>query len=72
MAVRSSRRCTGGRFLTKGDKQWFGGGADLTPYYPYREDVIHFQGRLALVRPEHLGRRPQPEETGGDKGINSV
>jgi coproporphyrinogen III oxidase len=30
------------RFLTKGDKHWFGGGADLTPYYPYREDVIHF------------------------------
>jgi coproporphyrinogen III oxidase len=30
------------RFLTKGAKQWFGGGADLTPYYPFREDVIHF------------------------------
>lgn len=30
------------RFLTKGDQSWFGGGADLTPYYPYRQDVIHF------------------------------
>jgi coproporphyrinogen III oxidase len=30
------------RFLTKGERRWFGGGADLTPYYPYREDVVHF------------------------------
>ena len=30
------------RYLTKGNKRWFGGGADLTPYYPYQEDVIHF------------------------------
>jgi coproporphyrinogen III oxidase len=30
------------RYLTKGAKWWFGGGADLTPFYPYRQDVIHF------------------------------
>jgi coproporphyrinogen III oxidase len=30
------------RYLTKGGRWWFGGGADLTPYYPYRDDVIHF------------------------------
>jgi coproporphyrinogen III oxidase len=40
------------RFLTKGERQWFGGGIDLTPYYPYREDVIHFHRVLrgACVR----------------------
>ncbi|MBY0459654.1 MAG: oxygen-dependent coproporphyrinogen oxidase, partial [Gemmataceae bacterium] len=30
------------RYLTHGPKAWFGGGGDLTPYYPFREDVIHF------------------------------
>jgi coproporphyrinogen III oxidase len=30
------------RFLTKGTKEWFGGGSDLTPYYPDRQDVAHF------------------------------
>lgn len=30
------------RYLTKGSQSWFGGGADLTPYYPFRADVIHF------------------------------
>jgi coproporphyrinogen III oxidase len=30
------------RHLTKGGAGWFGGGADLTPYYPYREDAVHF------------------------------
>ena len=33
------------RFFTAGDEDpvwWFGGGFDLTPYYPFEEDVIHW------------------------------
>src|SRR5712691_11722359 len=30
------------RYLEKGDAAWFGGGTDLTPYYPYVEDAEHF------------------------------
>lgn len=30
------------RFLTKGGYGWFGGGGDLTPYYPFTNDAIHF------------------------------
>ena len=30
------------RCLRRGSARWFGGGADLTPYYPQREDVVHF------------------------------
>jgi len=41
------------RFLTKGTKQWFGGGADLTPYYPYREDAIHFHRTWKTVCSRH-------------------
>lgn len=41
------------RFLTKGDKQWFGGGADLTPYYPYREDVVHFHSLWKRICTKH-------------------
>jgi coproporphyrinogen III oxidase len=41
------------RFLTHGSKQWFGGGADLTPYYPYRDDVIHFHRTWRKVCRQH-------------------
>jgi len=30
------------RMIGKGDAKWFGGGMDLTPYYPHREDAVHF------------------------------
>jgi coproporphyrinogen III oxidase len=30
------------RFFSAGDAWWFGGGMDLTPYYPFEEDARHF------------------------------
>ena len=35
------------RFFSAGERKpvwWFGGGFDLTPYYPFREDVVHWHG----------------------------
>jgi coproporphyrinogen III oxidase len=34
------------RYLERGSGSWFGGGTDLTPYYPDIEDVIHFHSTL--------------------------
>jgi coproporphyrinogen III oxidase len=41
------------RYLEKGDAGWFGGGADLTPYYPFREDVVHFHRTLKEACDHH-------------------
>jgi coproporphyrinogen III oxidase len=41
------------RYLEKGDKRWFGGGADLTPYYLFREDAAHFHRVLAEACASH-------------------
>lgn len=41
------------RFLTKGDRAWFGGGGDLTPYYPVLEDVVHFHKTWKAVCDRH-------------------
>ncbi len=40
------------RFFLAGSTWWFGGGMDLTPYYPYEEDCAHFHrtNRDALDR----------------------
>ena len=34
------------RYLERGSSGWFGGGSDLTPYYPYVEDAVHFHRTL--------------------------
>jgi coproporphyrinogen III oxidase len=34
------------RYLERGSGGWFGGGSDLTPYYPYLEDAVHFHSTL--------------------------
>jgi coproporphyrinogen III oxidase len=41
------------RLLTHGSRAWFGGGADLTPYYPVLEDVIHFHRTWRAVCDAH-------------------
>jgi len=41
------------RCLAKGDALWFGGGADLTPYYVHREDAVHFHKTLADACDRH-------------------
>ncbi|MDQ2818412.1 MAG: oxygen-dependent coproporphyrinogen oxidase [Candidatus Eremiobacteraeota bacterium] len=41
------------RFLTRGDDAWFGGGADLTPCYPYAEDAVHFHRTWKEVCDRH-------------------
>lgn len=41
------------RCIQKGDITWFGGGADLTPYYLFREDAVHFHTALADACERH-------------------
>lgn len=41
------------RMIHQGDKFWFGGGADLTPYFPYEEDFRYFHGVWKEAAGEH-------------------
>ena len=41
------------RYLEKGDGSWFGGGADLSPCYPYADDGGHFHGTLKAACDAH-------------------
>jgi coproporphyrinogen III oxidase len=41
------------RYLERGRSGWFGGGTDLTPYYPYLEDAVHFHRTLKKACDRH-------------------
>ena len=34
------------RYFEVGEVYWYGGGMDMTPYYPFRDDCIHFHRTL--------------------------
>ncbi|MBP9837961.1 MAG: oxygen-dependent coproporphyrinogen oxidase [Proteobacteria bacterium] len=41
------------RYIELGDFKWFGGGADLTPYYLFEEDAVHFHQVLKANCDKH-------------------
>jgi coproporphyrinogen III oxidase len=41
------------RYFEAGPVWWFGGGIDLTPYYPFDADVVHFHRTLKQVCDRH-------------------
>jgi coproporphyrinogen III oxidase len=41
------------RYFEAGPVWWFGGGLDLTPYYPFREDVEHLHNTLKAACDRH-------------------
>ncbi|QIR39066.1 oxygen-dependent coproporphyrinogen oxidase [Tolypothrix sp. PCC 7910] len=41
------------RYFEAGPVWWFGGGADLTPYYPFAEDAQHFHKTLKQACDQH-------------------
>jgi coproporphyrinogen III oxidase len=47
------------RYFTAGDAWWFGGGFDLTPYYAFEEDAVHWH-RTARAALEPFGTELYP------------
>jgi coproporphyrinogen III oxidase len=41
------------RLISRGGKTWFGGGLDLSPSFPRREDVVHFHRTLKATCDRH-------------------
>ncbi|MBW4655996.1 MAG: oxygen-dependent coproporphyrinogen oxidase [Kaiparowitsia implicata GSE-PSE-MK54-09C] len=41
------------RYFEAGSVWWFGGGIDLTPYYPFRDDAAHFHRTIKAACDRH-------------------
>ena len=41
------------RYFEAGPVWWFGGGVDMTPYYPFVEDAVHFHKTIKQACDEH-------------------
>ena len=41
------------RYFERGGDAWFGGGSDLTPYYPYEDDARHFHSTWKAACDRH-------------------
>lgn len=41
------------RYFEAGPVWWFGGGVDLTPYYPFAEDAVHFHQTIKRACDNH-------------------
>jgi len=41
------------RYFEAGPHWWFAGGADLTPFYPFREDCVHWHQTLKAAMDKH-------------------
>lgn len=41
------------RFINQGDRWWFGGGMDLTPYYPFEEDFKWYHQTIKNILDKH-------------------
>jgi coproporphyrinogen III oxidase len=54
------------RFLARGGAGWFGGGADLTPYYLFDEDCAHFHRVLKDLCDRHAPGRHAELKRGAD------
>ncbi|HEY3754899.1 MAG TPA: oxygen-dependent coproporphyrinogen oxidase [Opitutaceae bacterium] len=48
------------RYFTAGEAWWFGGGFDLTPYYGFEEDAVHWH-RTARAALEPFGAEHYPQ-----------